>query len=54
MLASRTQAEGGQNYRAFVKLVAPVEVGGTRLAAVFTLVERIDGTAYYNAVALED
>lgn len=54
VLASRTQAEGGQNYRAFVKLVAPVDVGGTRLAAVFTLTERTDGTAYYNAVALED
>jgi hypothetical protein len=54
VLASRTPAKGGQNHRAFVKLVAPVEVGGTRLAAVFTLVERNDGTAYYNAVALED
>ncbi len=54
VLASRTPAKGGQNHRAFVKLVAPVEVGGTQLAAVFTLVERNDGTAYYNAVALED
>jgi hypothetical protein len=54
VVAGREVVTGQRNLRAFVKLVVPVDIGGNRMAAIFTLTERADGTAYYNTVALAD